>query len=119
MFFRKLYMDLCGGMLKPYIAHPTRPGEQLFLIFDFTHYLKNIFINFVSKGHMHIPTNGFESLLGSPCLRLFSNIKHIYALEEHKSLKVAHSLKKSSLNPSNIAKTSPQHAICKYHVKIS
>ena len=38
---------------------------------------------------------------------------HTPALEEHKSLKVAHSLKKASLNSSNITKTSTQHALSK------
>ena len=107
-------MDLCGGDLKPFIPHPTRHGELLFLIFDFTHNFKNIFNNFLSKGRMNIPTSNFESLLGSPCLGLYSNIKQLYALEEHKTLKIAHSLKKASLNPSNVAKTSPMHALCKY-----
>lgn len=109
-----MFMNLCDGNLQPYIPHPTRSGELLFLIFDFTHNFKNIFNNPLSKGRMHIPTSGFESILGTPCLGLFGNIKQLYALEENKTLKVAHSLKKASLNPSNVAKTSPLHAICKF-----
>ena len=62
---------------------------------------------------MYIPTSGFETILGSPCLRLFSHIKQLYHLEEHKTLKVAYTLKKVSLNPSNVAKTTLEHAICK------
>ena len=62
---------------------------------------------------MHIPTSGFETVFGLSCLGLFSHIKQLYALEEHKTLKVAHTLKKASLNPSNLAKTSPQYDICK------
>ena len=107
-------MDLCGGKLQPCIPHPTKEGELLFLLFDFTHNMKNIFNNFLSKGRMHISTVGFEAVLGSPCLGLFTHIKQLYALEEHKSLKVAHALKKASLNPSNVARTSPKHALCKY-----
>ena len=41
----------------------------------------------------------------------FSHIKMIYALEENKTLKVAHKLKKVLLNPSNITRTSSQHAL--------
>jgi len=109
-----MFVDLCGGKLKPCISHPTKDGEFLFLIFDFTHNFKNIFNNFLSKNRMNVPTFGFETILDSPCLGLFADIKHLYALEEHKTLKIAHSLKKASLNPSNVAKTSPQHAICKF-----
>jgi len=92
MFCRKLFTELGGGKLKPFIPHPTRSGELLFLIFDFTHNFKNIFNNFLSKGRMNVPTDGFESVLGSPCFGLFNNIKQLYALEEHKTLKVAHAL---------------------------
>ena len=101
-----MFIYLCRENLQPYIPHPTRNEELLFLIFDFKHNLKSIFNNF-----LHIPTSGFETILGSSCLGLFSLMKQLYALEEHKTLKVAHTLKKASLNLSNLAKTSPQHAI--------
>ena len=78
-----MFMDLRGGKLKPYNPHPTRNGELLFLIFDFTYNFKNIFNNFHSKGKMQIPTCGFRSILGSCCSGLFFNLKE-YALEEHK-----------------------------------
>ena len=58
----------------------------------------------------------YEAILGYPCLELFGDIKQLYALEEHKSLKVARALMKSSLNPIIVAKTSPQPAICKLYV---
>ena len=107
-------MDLCEGELKSCIAHPTRTGENLFLLFDFTHNFKNIFNNFISKCRMTIPTSGLEFVLGNSCRANFAHIKRLYAIEEHKSLKIAHALKKGSLNPSNVAKTSPQHALSKY-----
>ena len=106
-----MFIYLCRENLQPYIPHPIRNEELLFLIFDFTHSSKSIFINFLSKEKMHILTSGFETILGSSCLGLFSLMKQLYALEEHKTLKVAHTLKKASLNPNNLAKTSPQHAI--------
>jgi len=112
-FYRKLFIDLCGGELKPFVEHPTRLGESLFLLFDFTHNFKNIFNNSMSKGRMAIPTRRFESILGESCKTNFNHIKQLYALEEHKSLKIAHALKKVLLNPSNVAKTSPQHALSK------
>ena len=65
----------------------------------------NIFNNFLNKQKFNIPTNGHEN-----CFPSFSHLRHVYALEESKVLKIAHVLKKSSLNPSSIAKTSSHHA---------
>jgi len=104
---------LCGEKLEASVPHPTRPNERLFLIFDFTHNFKNLYNNFNGRGRMHLPTAGFESFLGSSCTAQFSHIKRLYALEEHKVFKVAHGLKKVSLNPSSLSRTSPQHALGK------
>ena len=76
--------------------HIQQDPENLFLTFDFTHTLMNISHNFFVKGRMHIPTFGFELILGSPCLGLFFHIKQLYHLEGHKTLKVAHTMKKIS-----------------------
>ena len=111
--FRRLYMDLCGGELTHSIVHPTQKAERLFLLFDFTHNFKNIFNAFVNKGHMNIPTTGHENIFGEKCLACFAHIKRLYALEEGKTLKIAHSLRKASLDPSSIARTSPLHALSK------
>ena len=56
-------MDPGGSNLKPYISHPTKDRKFLFLIFDFTHNLKNLFCNFLSKGKMHIPAVVLEAVL--------------------------------------------------------
>ena len=106
-------MDLCLGNLRHSILHPNRKDENLYLLFDFTQCLKNIFNNFLKKNLMHLPS-GHESVFGDHCVAEFSHIKWLYALEEHLTLKIAHKLKKSSLNPSSIAKTSPLHAFSKY-----
>ena len=63
---------------------------------------------------MHPPTLGHEHILGDTCVAKFSHLKELYAMEEGKALKVAHALKKVSLNPSSIARTSPQHALGKF-----
>lgn len=111
-------MDLCNGELRHSIEHPYRPREKLFLIFDFTHNFKNIFNHFVNKKQMHPPTKDNEDILGVSCHAKFLHIKTLYAMEEGKTLKVAHQLKKVSLNPSSIARTSPQHALSKYHMSM-
>jgi len=108
-----MFIDLCGGRLANSIEHPTRAGERLFLLFDFTHNIKNIYNNFVNKHRFNVPTTGFEEVLGKTCNPMFSHIKQLYALEEGKTLKIAHALKKVSLNPSSIARTCPLHALGK------
>ena len=108
-------MELCGSNnLTSSVAHPTKPNEILFLLFDFRHNMKNIFNNFVSRKVMHIPEIPDDNVFGAKCVAQFSHLKQLYAIEEHKPRKVAHSLKKASLNPSSIARTSPQHALSKW-----
>ena len=100
-------------------SHPTKSDERLFLLFDFTHNMKNIFNNFVSRKTMYIPETADEqNILGGRYIAKFAHIQRLYAIEEHQPLKVAHSLKKASLNPSNIARTSPQHALSKFETSI-
>ena len=113
-------MDLCGSSsLSSSVSHPTKSDKRLFLLFDFTHNMKNIFNNFVSRKTMYIPETADEqNILGGRCIAKFAHIQRLYAIEEHKPLKVAHSLKKASLNPSNIARTSPQHALSKFETSI-
>ena len=60
-------MDLCGGILKPSVQHPTKEGERLFLLFDFTHNFKNIYNSFINRNRLHLPTTGFEHILGDSC----------------------------------------------------
>ena len=62
---------------------------------------------------MTLPTSSFENVLGESCRANFGHIKRLYAIEEHKALKVAHALKTVSLNPSNVSRTSPLHALSK------
>ena len=112
--FRSFFVKLCGGEIKPFIDHPTRHGQKLFLLFDFTHNLKNIFNNWINKSIMHLPS-GFPDMVGEKYAAYFKRVEQLYSLEETKSLKVAFSLKKNSLNPNNIARTSPQHALSKCH----
>ena len=105
-----MYLHLCNGHLKPSIIHPTQPEEKLFLLFDATHN----FNNFNSRERFNIPTTSFEDVIGQCCIPSFTHIKHLYALEEHKTLKVAYALKKQSLNTNGISRTSPHHALGMY-----
>ena len=60
---------------------------------------------------MRVPTR--NSILGESCSAQFDHIKQLYLIEKDMSLKVAHAWKKVLLNPSNFARTSLQHALCK------
>ena len=62
------------------------------------------------------PTLCHEYIHGNKCSTQFVHLKQLYHIEEGKPLKVAHALKKVSLNPSSIAKTSPQHVLGKLKV---
>ena len=68
ILFRKLYKKFCGSNnLTSSVAHPTKPNEILFLLFDFTHNMKNIFNNFVSRKVMHIPEIPDNNVFGGKC----------------------------------------------------
>ena len=43
------YQQLCGGMHRTSIEHLCVAGERLFLLFETTHNMKNIFNNWVSE----------------------------------------------------------------------
>ena len=62
------------------------------------------------------PTLCHEYILGNKCIAQFAYLKHLYCIEEGKPLKVAHALKKVSLNPSSIAQISLQHVLGKLKV---
>ena len=62
------------------------------------------------------PTLCHKYILGNKCIAQFAYLKHLHRIEEGKPLKVAHALKKASLNPSSIAQTSLQHILSKLKV---
>ena len=112
-FFKRL---CCGNDIVPFIEHPIRRDSKLFLLFDFTHNLKNIFNNFVNKTKMILPAGHAEILhVNGICTASFLHMKQLYSKEENLPLKVGHALKKASLNPVNISRTSPQHALSIFH----
>ena len=69
----------------------------------------------MNKRLMLSPTLCHEYILGNKCIAQFAHLKQLYRIEG-KPLKVAHALKKVSLNPSSIAQTSPQHVLGKLKV---
>ena len=103
-------MDLCGGELRNCIDHPILTNSKLFLMFDSTHNLKNIFNNWVSKKLFQFPAGhiGENEILAD-----FNHVQQLFALEETKPLKVAHRLNATAISPDNIEKQSLKHALGK------
>ena len=91
------------------IQHPNQPQERLFLLFDTTHNMKNIFNNWVNKRIFALP-GGFQNLVNEGVVD-FQHIKDLFRIEEDCNLKIAHKLSLNSLNPNNIAHTSPVHSL--------
>ncbi len=65
----------------------------------------------INKRVFHLPGSDHADLITPNCTTNFSHIKALFFKEEHLPLKVAHALKKSSLNPNNVARTSPSHTL--------
>ena len=111
---RAFYHNLCScgcsnseSLLKPFIDNPFSPDRRLYLLFDTTHNLKNIFNNWINRKKFTVPMNDSQI---SPN---FSDIVAVYNKERRIPLKIAHKLSKTSLNPNGIAKTSVKHACSK------
>ncbi|KAG1670642.1 hypothetical protein GQR58_016742 [Nymphon striatum] len=96
--------ELCGGFLKPSIKNPIN-GNQLFLLLDPVHTLKNLYNNFQSKKIFDFPN--FNSNDPTPVhFAKFQDLHDLYDLEATKPIKLAHSLTNKALNPKSIEKTS-------------
>lgn len=91
------------------VEHPNYPDEKLFLLFDSTHNLKNVFNNFHVRQVFRYPTLDGNSI-DKACFR---DLVSIYKNESGQSLRRAHKLTKDILNPSSTSKVSPKHALGK------
>ena len=109
--FRKFFELLGNGQLRTWIDHPFIPGEKLFMWFDPTHNLKNLFNIWSSRKRFSLPTCGTEE--PNHAAADFGHVVALQELEATKTVKVAHSLTSNSLYPSNIQKTSPRFALSK------
>lgn len=112
-YFSSFYIDLCGGDLKSSIDHPTLANAQLYLLFDPTHNMKNIFNNWVSKKFFLLPPGHISD---NEVVADFNHIQQLFALEETNPLKIAHKLNVTSIGPSRIQKQSIKHALSKFLV---
>jgi hypothetical protein len=124
---RSFYIkNLCNGELKVSIPHPCRPSSPLFLLFDMTHNIKNVFNNherrkiFVCPSppvslttSLLLPKNYTDTI--SSFTADFNHVQQLYLLEADKPVKAAHKLNKNCFNPKSIEKTSVKFSIAWFH----
>jgi hypothetical protein len=98
--------SLCNGTLLSEIPHPCDPGKPLFLTFDATHNIKNVFNNWEMKRQFHLP----EFRGAGPIHPNYNHIEHLCTMEQNKPLKMAFRLSPFLLHPSAIQKSSVKPA---------
>ena len=88
-------------------------GGRIFLLFDPTHIVKNIYNNFLTKKVFKMPM--LSPILSQNLTAKFSDVKNVYDLERHKPLKIAHKLTETVLNPKTIEKVNVKLAMSLLH----
>jgi hypothetical protein len=98
--------SLCNGTLLSEIPHPCDPDKPLFLTFDATHNIKNVFNNWETKRKFHLP-----EFRGAVAIHPdYHYIEHLCSVEQNKPLKMAFRLSPFFLHPSAIQKSSVKPA---------
>ena len=95
---RNVFTSICGGVLKPCIAHPLDASRQLFFMFDSVHLLKSIRNNWINQIDQ---TFLFPEVVGSAAKACFAHLKQMYDTERCAIVKLAPSLNFTALHPSN------------------
>ena len=114
---RKFYKEfLCGGCWQSSIKN-SFSGGKIFLLFDPTHIVKNIYNNFLTKKVFKIPM--LSPILSQNLTAKLSDVKNVYDLdidlERHKPLRIAHKLTETVLNPKRIKKVNLKLAMSFLH----
>ena len=110
---RKFYKDfLCNGTLKECIDNP-HTGGSIFLLFDPTHIVKNIYNNFLSRRVFTMPA--IPPLVPNAVSAKFSDIETVYSKECHKPLKHAYKLTETVLKPKAFKKVNVKLAMAFVH----
>lgn len=110
---RQLFKELGGGIYKPSIDHPYSDGDQLFLLLDPVHTVKNLYNNFQRKQTLKLPSFEGCSLvepIDDSFTATFKHVQSLYDKENHMSLRLAHKISKSVLQPTNTQRTSAKMA---------
>ena len=110
---RKFYKGfLCGGCLQSEIKN-SFSGRRIFLLFDPTHIVNNIYNNFLTKKVFKMPM--LSSIMSKNFSAKFSDVKNVYDLERHKPLRIAYKLTEIVLNPKTIEKVNVKLAMSLLH----
>ena len=110
---RKFYKNLCNGTSINESITNDFSGGKIFLIFDSTHVIKNIYNNFQSKRIFQLPR--LEPLVANNITARFSDIEEVYNNENHKPLKIAHKLTETVMKPKTIEKVNVKLAMSLLH----
>ena len=110
---RKFFKDfLCNGAWKASIPNKYTDGK-IFLIFDPTHIIKNIYNNLVNRRVFEMPC--MTPILDTPLTASFADIEKVYNLECQKPLRIAHRLTETVLKPNSIEKVNVELALAVFH----
>ena len=110
---RKFYINLCNGTLINESITNDFGGGKIFLIFDPTHVIKNIYDNFQSKRIFQLPR--LEPLVANNITARFSDIEEVHNNEYHKPSKIAHKLTETVMKPKTIEKVNVKLAMSLLH----
>ena len=95
---RNVFTSICGGVLKPSVAHPLDSSRRLFFMFDSVHLLKSIRNNWINQLDQ---TLHFPQVVGSTAKACFAYLKQLYDSERSAIVKLAPSLTFTALHPNN------------------
>ena len=110
---RKFYKEfLCGGCWQSSIKN-CFSGGRIFLLFDPTNIVKNIYNNFLTKKIFKKPM--LSPILLQKLTAKFSDVKNVCDLESHDPLRIGHKLTETLLNPKTIEKVNVKLAMSLLH----
>ena len=110
---RKFFLHhLCEGVWRSYVENYLN-GRKIFLIFDPTHNIKNLYNNFQCRKLFGCPA--CEPILTKPTKANFQDVEKVFELESRKPLKMGHKLNTSVISPKSIEKTSTKLALAVFN----
>ena len=110
---RKFYKDcLCNGSWKNSIKN-SYAGGTIFLVFNLTHIIKNIYNNFLTKQIFKLPS--LPPLVPNSLTANFSDVQPVYDNECDKPLKIAQKLSNTVLKAKTIEKVNAKLALSVLH----
>ena len=106
---RSFFSGLGDGVLRSSVAYPPNSENNIFLVLDPTHNLKNVYNNFQRSSLFIFPHE--DTFLTAK----FEHIRELFELEKDLPVRQAHKLTRDSLSPSNIQRASFKHCAAIFH----